>query len=494
LGIALSLAAAGCGYGNGTVIIPHPTGNYSVASFKGSYVFAVHGFFASSGAPYREVGVITADGNGNITAGADELVSSGTGGVISNSSSITGTYNIASDGTGSASLNSTALGAVLSQSQITFAVTLASSSEAELEEADFAADGAGNAELQDSTAISNVPSGTFVFGIHQDVDAQTAASASQVGLMTVSGGSISGNMDENLISSQPSLTLTGTLNAPTAMGAGNGSFTDSSSVTTNFDYFIVNSTKFVVLVSNAGAIGSGTAEAQSGAVASGFAGTYAFGGRGDDVASGTAAIATVGEFTGSGASVSAGTLDSMQDGNYAQAVSFTASAGGTGTNPSPQGRVQVTLSTGPTMVFWMVSPARAYFLTESNAGTQDGTADLQTATSFSASTMKGQYAVVMDGIDSTPQAVARIGTLQFDGSSKTTLVEEVNDSSSGVGAQNPGALAGVYQVGNGGRVATQLSNTGGGLNLVMYAISGSQAYVLQVDSGTNTSGVIKLQK
>jgi hypothetical protein len=438
--------------------------------------------------------VSTADGSGNITAGTDELVSSGTGGVISNASSITGTYTIASDGTGALSLNSTALGSVLSQSQITFAITLASSSEAELEEADFAADGAGQAELQDSAAIGSVPAGTFVFGIHQDVDAQTAASASQVGLMTVSGGSISGNMDENLISTQPSLTLTGTLAAPTAMGGGSGIFTDSSSVTTNFDYFIVNSNKFVILVSNAGAIGSGTAEAQSGAVGSGFAGTYAFGGRGDDVASGTAAVATVGEFTGSGASFSAGLLDSMQDGNYTQAVSFTAASGGTGTNPSAQGRVQVTLSTGPTMVFWMVSPARAYFLTESNSATQDGTADLQTTTSFSASTMKGQYAIVMDGIDFTPQAVARIGTLQFDGSSKTTLVEEVNDSSTGVGAQTPGPLAGVYQVGNGGRVATQLSNSGGGLNLVMYAISGSQAYALQVDTGTNTSGLIKLQQ
>ena len=69
-GVASLMAAVGCG--GGGVVIPHPTGNYSNASFKGSYVYEIHGFLGdANNSPYREAGVITADGSGNITAGTD---------------------------------------------------------------------------------------------------------------------------------------------------------------------------------------------------------------------------------------------------------------------------------------------------------------------------------------------------------------------------------------------------------------------------------------
>jgi hypothetical protein len=143
----------------------------------------------------------------------------------------------------------------------------------------------------------------------------------------------------------------------------------------------------------------------------------------------------------------------------------------------------------------MVSPSRAFFLfNDPSNAVEDGTADLQTTTSITASSLKGQYAIVMDGTDVTPEGLARIGTLQFDGTSKLTLVEFANASQSGTGASNPGAMAGTYQVGSGGRFTGTLSNGGGGLDLVGYAVSGSQAYMLQVDSGTNTSGTIQLQQ
>jgi hypothetical protein len=159
--------------------------------------------------------------------------------------------------------------------------------------------------------------------------------------------------------------------------------------------------------------------------------------------------------------------------------------------------VQVTLNESGTsvpVIFWMVSPTRAFFLDNLTTRAEDGTADLQTTTSFSAATFKGQFALLMDGIDTTPEGLARIGTLQFDGSSKLTLVELANASQSGSGAVSPGAMSGTYQVGTGGRFTGSLSNGGGGLDLVGYAVSGSQAYMLQVDSGDNTSGTIQLQQ
>lgn len=99
--------------------------------------------------------------------------------------------------------------------------------------------------------------------------------------------------------------------------------------------------------------------------------------------------------------------------------------------------------------------------------------------------------MVMDGADATPEGLARIGTLQFDGSSKLTLSELANGSL--IGPTNPGAMSGNYQVSSNGRVVGSVSNNGGGVDFIFYAISGSEAYALQPDSATNTSGSIELQ-
>jgi hypothetical protein len=492
-GLVLPLAFTGCG-GNG-VIIPHTTGNFSNASFKGAYVFQIRGFISQTGNPYRQVGVIVADGNGNITSGSDDVNTIGAGAAITGPS-ITGSYSIGNDGTGQIVLSGTSLSAAFTGApQITLAVTLESSSVADIMEADSFADGAGTAELQDTAAAGASPSGTFVFRLHDDANAQNAAE-SEVGILASNGTSFSGSADQSLVSSASALTLNGSFTAPNSFGIGTATFTDSSNVTTSLLYYIVNTGKVLLLTAD-NSVGSGSAEAQSGTVSAGLSGNYVFGSRGDDLSGGTGAVATVGQFSASGSTISAGALDSMQDGNYSgpNPVLFT---GSVAAGPTAQGREQVTLNLGqtpPTMVFWLVSPSRAYFLFENESAVEDGTADLQTGSSFSASTTKGQYALVMDGIDFTPQAVARIGTLQFDGSSGITLVELVNDSSSGVGAQPPGALAGHYQVGGSGRITTQItSNGGGGPDLVGYAASGSRAYVLQVDPGTNTSGTITLQQ
>ena len=495
-GLASLLTVVGCG-GNGNVI-PHTSGNYSNASFKGSYVFQIHGFIPQTnnavGFAYREVGVITADGNGNITAGTDDLSYVGAGRVIPSSANITGTYSIANDGTGQIFLSSTSLGSLFS-AQIQLAVTLTSTSAAYLQEADIFADGAGTAELQDSTAITTAPAGPFVFRLHDD----GPTSESEVGIFTITGSNLSGSLDQDTISAASQLTFNGSFTAPSGSGVGTATFTDSSSATTSLIYFIVNSAKFYFLVSN-GPTGSGSAEAQTGSVSAGLAGSYVFGSRGDDLTGGNAAVATVGQFTGSGATITKGALDSMQDENY---NGLLATLTGTGVgSPSAQGRVEINLTSGstplPTMVLWMVSPSRAYFLFENQSAVEDGTADLQTGTSFNASTFDGQFAMVMDGIDSLSgieEAVSRIGLLQFDGSGHNTIVELVNDSSSGGGSQNPGALSGSYSVGGSGRIATQVTNSnGGGPDLVLYAISGSQAYALQIDPGTNTSGTIELQQ
>jgi hypothetical protein len=496
LGILSLIAATGCGSG-GSVVLPTTTGTYSNASLKGSYVYQIHGteFATVQSAPYREFGVFSADGAGNITSESDDTSTNTAGGFSCNSAC--GSYQVASDGTGFITLNNSALSSSFSPTlgPITLAVTLTSSAKVYLMESDFFADGGGVAEFQDSTAVSTTPSGTFVFRLHQAISTQSGqVPASEVGVMTISGGAVvsPSSMDQNIFGlGNSSLTLTtGVFNPPSTLGRGLGSFTDSASVTTSFVYYIVNRGKVVLLVSNSGAIGSGSAEAQTGAVSNGPSGSYAFGSRGDD-SNFFDGVGTVGQFTASSGTIS-GVEDSMQDGTYSNGnLTGSYSAGS-------NGRVAVTLNSGTIQqVFWMVSPSRAFFLTNSSSQVEDGTADLQTASSFSTSTMNGQFAMVMDGTDLTlfpatgsVGTLARIGPLQFDGSGKLALTEEVNASNSGTGAVNQ-LLGGTYQVSSNGRIVGNLNSNS--LDLVMYAVSGSDAYALQVDSFTNTSGTIELQ-
>jgi len=474
------IAAVGCGNGN-TKTVP-TTGNFSNASLNGTYVYEVHSFPVTG--LYREIGAFTADGVGNITGGSDDS-SVNSGGLPVN---FTGRYQVFNDGTGFIQFNNTALGTV------TFAITLESSSKIKLIESDFDLNAIGTAELQTSTAA---PSGTFVFRLHQEAAApSTNSSASDVGVFTVSGGNVTGGaMDENLGGSINQFNITGgTIGAPNASGRGTASITDSGSFTTNLIYYVVKSGKLVLLVSNPNAIGSGTAELQTGAVSNGLSGNYAFGSSGDDAVA-ASATAAVGSFTASGGAINPYTFDAMQDGNYSNGTdSGTYSASGSG-------RVDVILNSGAPQVFWMVSPARAYFLIEDPNKVEDGTADLQTVNSFSASTMKGQFAMAMGGIDVSlgfnfAEDYSRVGVMQFNGSGNLAVVEVVNASATGNGAQPPsgGGLTGSYQVDSStGRITGSVSNSNGGLDLAMYAVSGSSAYVLQADSGFITSGTVSLQ-
>lgn len=488
-GILLLLTAAGCGSGGSSLI--HTTGSFSNATLSGSYVYQIHGLATSNGTnfvPYREVGVFVADGNGNITGGSDDSS------FTANGTAITGTYAVSNDGTGSISFNNSSLGIALN-----FAITVAGSSQVQMIEADAQLNGSGSALLQDSTAAATTPSGTFVFRLHQEQSAQSSAEeASQVGGFALSGGAGSGAMDQDLNGTLTSPALTVAFNSPVSSGRGTATLNDTTAqFTTDFVYYIVNSSQLAMLVNNSGAVGSGSAEAQNGvSTGTGLSGTYAFGSRGDDLSSGVDGVATVGVFTASSGSLS-GNEDLMQDGNYTANACFPSNSYTVAATGGLNGRVVATNSGAPcsgtaTQVFWMVSPNRAFFLDLAGTTFQDGTADLQTTNSFSASTFKGQFALAMDGIDLVNQEVLSVvGALEFDGTSKLSFDEEENGSFIGSAGQG---LSGSYSVSSNGRVVGNFSGGNLPFDFVMYAVSGSQGYVLQQDGGFITSGTIVLQQ
>jgi hypothetical protein len=476
--MSLSLLTA-CGSSNG-LNGGTGTGKYSNASLSGQYVYRLSGEDLNQGnAQYREAGVFTADGKGNITGGSDDSSEGASG---AGNSSISGSYNIASDGTGGIVLNFSSGGS------ITLGATLISSSQVYLIETDTTLNASGLAEKQDSTAIASIPSGTFVFRIQTTSTSQ--GSAAMVGAMTVASGVISGSEDLNRAGASSSATLTsGLLNTPDSFGRSSGTFSDSTGVTLSFNYYIVDSHNIRFLVSTPGVNGLGSGEMQTSTAA--LSGNYAFGSKGDDSYS-LGGVQTVGRFTASAGSITAGAYDSVQD-----AVP-TANGSFSGTYTSSKGRSVVTLASGVQQVFWTVSSSQAFFVTAADPAdpskVEAGTAQLQQSAAFSNASLKGQYAFKMAGFDATNSFfVDRVGWLQWNGSTTLSLSEEVNDS--GAGGQASGVLSGSYSVASNGRTTGTVNSFSQSSNdLVVYLVSGTSGYLLQNDAGLEISGQMSQQQ
>ena len=473
LGLVSLLFCAACGSNNGGVPGFIPKGKFSNASLNGQYVYQIEGFDFSNPntvSAYREAGVFTANGNKVITSATDDF-SEGTG-VLTTVS--TGSYSINNDGTGSVSFNN-ALGT------ITLEVTLVSASKVYMVEGDTLLNAGGLAEKQDLTAIAAAPTGTFVFREH-DLKSNTLQSVASVGTFTVGGGIASnGNEDVNHGGAFSSLTFTGSFNAPDpTTGRGSGNFTDSSLATSSFNYYIVDANNVRFLAGTPGVVGQGRAELQKGTPP--LSGSYAFGSKGDTGSLGGVNMA--GRFTASGGNITAGARDSVQDGGTATNVSFT----GTFTQAA-SGRALVSLSTAANsnLVVWMVSPTRGLFLVNDPNTVQDGSLDLQQVSSFSNSTMNGQFGLVMDGFDVGQTPKDRVGTLQWDGSGKLILNEFTNTA----GTPSTVTLSGNYAVSANGRTGGSISNLSS--NLIFYLVSGNDAYVVQNDSGVELNGTISKQ-
>ena len=487
----ITLVLTGCGSSSGATPVGAGQGNFSNGSLNGQYTYQIAGYDLSSGAAYREAGYFVANGSGTLTSGSDDFEEPSTGGV--QTTATTGTYAIANDGTGTLALT-------LPTGTLNFSLTLVSSNEVLLNEADSGAIAAGHAALQTASALASVPSGTFAFRLHSCITCSGSDSAALVGGMTVASGVVSGQDDvlrSGIFDNNTggALAITGTLNPPSTSGRGTGSITDATG-TVNFIYYIVNANDLRFLVSDSGVIGLGRAQTQSGPFSnSSLNGNYAFGSRADDATDGLNAQDSAGMFTAGGnGTISAGSLDSVQDGSsVAQGVGLTGSYAATS-----NGRATVTIT--PTglaaiqQVYWMVSPTSAYFLTNSSAKVEDGTA-MQQQGSFSNGSLNAQYAFSMNGLEFTSSgtiALTRVGWIIWNGSGALTWNESTNNSQSGF--SQPGELSGSYSVAGSGRVAATVNNLSINSNdMVIYLVSANSGYMLQNDAGVEIVGPMAVQ-
>jgi hypothetical protein len=482
--IAGIFLTAGCGTSGGPIIVK---GGFSKASLNGSYAFTVkgYGFNVNSGTAnyFVEGGVFTADGNGNITAGTHdfvEVLGSTTQSFLGNG--VTGTYTINKDGTGDLVLK--LVSGPLSGISEALRITLSDTDHLYMEEEDGSGTSSGSAELQTSTTL---PTGTFVFRTHDVFVSAT------MGTMAISAGAVSGSF----LMVQNGTPVTGSIGAGgsmTAPAGGRGTITYSvNGLTHSAQYYVVSSSKFLLLDTTTNILSVGLAEQQSAAAfsAASLSGSYAFGSSGETPTPGF--VNTVGVFTTDSVSqVTAANFDSVQDGTVASNQTAT------GTylidNSVGNGSGSVTIG-GLVRDLWMVSPTRAYFIALNGTNVEDGTLDQQTGV-FTNTSLGTQAAFFMDGFDATGVDALfkdRVGTLVPSGTNSltTNYVASFFDFNAVAGGASPNHFSGSYSVASNGRTTTVLN--GFTNNIVLYLTTNSTGYLLQADTGVNMSGTFTAQ-
>ena len=486
--VAWSLLWLAIGCSNSTSMIPSETGGPSSnASLKGNYNYVLAGnYFNSSGTGgYERAGVFVADGKGNVTSGVDDLNEAGS----LSSNKFTGSYAIAADGGGLMTVN------ISNGQQLHLALTIAPNGRVYLIEFDPTASGSGQAVPQNASALSNTPTGTFVFRLHSyQANLASQGSVSAVGNMVLNGGSASGNEDIVRFEALSSLSFTGSFTAPDANGRGTVNLTDSAGFATTYMYYIVDSQTLNLLETDAAYLGTGSAFAQNGvpfgteSLKNGF--TFRSFGDTQDHQDG---VNSAGAFTSDGAgNITSGDFDSNQDGVPLQNASLTGTY-----RVETSGRV--TLNLNPTMpsqtlspiqeIAWMIDSSRALFLMNVPGLAEDGRLSQQQGGPFSASSLNGNYSFLMFGYDQqSPIEIDRVGTMAFDGSSTVTLTNYfVNRGGSRSQTQSS---AGNYSVSPNGRLSASINGISNAL--VVYLNSSGAGDLILGDTGDEVSGSIAM--
>ncbi len=499
--LALSLPAlallVACGSSNNQfgVGCRGTTGSFSNASLPANsqWAYELSGDIANTtggSMPYAEAGVFTSNGNGGITAWIDDFY----GGTFTN-----GSYTISPNGTGQITIN-------FSGGQVNLAITMTGTASFYLIEADNFANASGTAFQQDTTAFAAPPNGTFVFRTHLTTGGSsiTNASVASVGVMTVNSSGVVTGMNEDVLmggsnTSQRTLGATGgSFTTPDSTGRGTFTYSDSAGRTVSYTYYVLNASTYL-LYDSVSALALGRIEAQSGgpfsnstlAANSGFV----FGSHGDTALTAAGGVNSAGQFVVDGGvgNITSGSYDSVQDGtatsNAALVTGSTYAADASG-----DGRYAVTLNANGVVVqdvFYMVSPNRGFFLVNDSTKVEDGTADLQTTSSFSNSNVNGQFGFGMGGLDFTPEFVDRSGVIVADGNGNLTAAYVLNVF--GV-VTSPGCLSGTYTNGSNsnGRFQGNFGSSSG-VDLVFYMTGTGQGYVIQEDTNVEIWGGMATQ-
>lgn len=414
--LTASIASA-CGSGGSTPPRPPPVGNFSNASLKGQYAYSMSGEDLN-GAFIARVGSFSADGNGNITQGLEDVNSiSG----VTQVSFSGGSYSVQPNGRGTLTLVNAASGLQLS-------ITLISSTKGFMVQTDLNATSSGNFSLQTTSPFANaLINGNYVFDV-SGVDSNAPSfPISIVGQIQTDG---SGNLKGGTMDVNDGASATGPSGAQAviasayAVDAGtNGSTFGRGTITINgvhFTFYLVDATRFKMMEIDSGAT-LGDAVLQTGAIPtqnSSFSGSFTF------LVGGSAVLGTAGPLTRAGrfTSDTSGNLNtvfldtnnfgsrhSTAPGNVSAAsyaIDTTATVVGSG-----RGTLTIQdsgLADAFRYVFYLISPTQAVIQDTSNGVIADGSMLAQATGPLSFATT-GNFAFSWSGI-----ILATANTAQFE--------------------------------------------------------------------------------
>ena len=463
LALGCMAALTGCG-GSSDVFSPPPPPNaqFSNASLKGTYAFAFSG--TNSFGFFSVAGSLQADGNGNITAGVEDVNS--VSGVFPNLA-ITGTYSITGDGRGTATL-------VSSLNPINIAFVLLSSQRALVVRFDTFATASGTMDLQNASAFSNAAlQGGFAFNV-AGADVVGSAFGSAGNFVIDNAGNITTgiqdfNDDGTLHTNLP---LTGTCVVGPANGRGTAVLTTSLG-TINFAFYIVDANHLKFVEIDSAALLAGDAFRQQGAFSNAsLSGAFPFtlGGT-----SSKGAFVAGGIFTANGnGAITGGVEDVNNDGIVAQNLAL---SGSYSVAASGRGTLTLTNSTGTSNFVIYPSSGGVLVMETDTVIVSSGSALAQTGAPFSNSSLQGNYGLNFSGaiLGAEIDAVAQF---KADGNGHLTGTLDFNNG----GVLFLGlALNGTYSVNSNGRGTATLQSSAGTLNLDFYVVNASRVLFVEID-------------
>jgi hypothetical protein len=406
LGLAGFLAACG---GGSTINPPPPSGNFSNASLTGQYAFLMSGV-DPNGAYLARVGSFTADGNGHITAGLEDVTDLGATGSANLVSFTGGTYQIQPNGRGLIVLQAATGGGL----QLNLAMQ--SSSAGFLVQTDLNATSSGSFDIQTSTDFStSALLNHFVFDFSGvSFNSSGVAPISLVGEINFGGnGNITqGVMDTNDgNAAAPSGATTVTPGTYALDSNANGTSFGRGTMTFNgrsYAFYIVDSTRIKVLEEDSLGGSSGEALQQASTVPmqnSGFSGSFVYLVGGAQTTGNQGPVALAARFTADGnGGLNAIALDYNNDGNYTHVSpgSGTSSASYLIDSANPgSGRGTFTFTASPgtfSNVFYMISATQADVQQTSLNIIGDGPFYAQASGPFTVAGTAGPYAFNWSGV------------------------------------------------------------------------------------------------
>lgn len=504
-----------CGGSGSSVAPPPPTGNFSNSSLNGQYAFSMAGVEGVTGGYTARVGSIAADGNGNITAGLEDVLNLTTGAPPSLVTFSNGTYQIQANGRGLMVLFVTGGGTL----QLSFA--LKSNAHGLVIQSDGAASTTGTLDLQTPAQFAEASiNGKFVFDFSGVSFAGTSPSIiSTVGEFVGDGnGNItSGTVDVNDGSFAPTGAVSlspGTYQLDTN---GNGTNFGRGMMTVNsktYAFYIVDHTRIKFLEEDSSGGSEGEANLQSGAIPvqnSDLNGSFVFLSGGSVTGGNFGPISRLGRMSANGAGmVSAVAFDENDDGNNTHISENSGLSDATysmdANNPG-SGRGSFTFhnsSVGTiSYVFYFYSPTQAVIQDVSPGVVSDGTMLAQTGAPFTTSGTAGNYIFSWTGIQLVTPApfeedfVGQGAQTSTNSNNLAGLADYVelglNSTNTGV-TLNSGISGTLTMNGDGTQDNTYKIAVGGStgftVNFKAYVANNSTMLVLCYDTDRTTAGVM----